>query len=478
MPGQTEQAPQGLKRSSRFVFASACCVALLTGCGEDAHETALRDAANILESRHTSTILVTDQSGPKLNNVISSLRGVASDGTKSQQAAANVMIARAQHGLAMPKLASIADLERQAMRLAAEIDNEHDTWNELNAIARAEEVFDPSALLRENQTKVNELNGEIIRVKNEIQQVEKRIAGLEAEAADLTRQAEFEANRYGQMLDEAIHAGPVRALEIKQEAHDVRRRSEGLYADADRTNARADQIRPDIDALQIELSQYEGQRELLEKADDDLRQRRETAVAEANRLRKEAGESASRLSDLMDALVELREESIRPERENLLKVLNDASRAARSARSANADAATLVLAEIVQTTGDVQRLKADSDGLFVTLLERLIASSPALPDRSEYVALLDEVQAGALEAEQEAADAYSEAADLYERSVNRVSNRSAKRRLDSASENLKRLSGTAQDEVTDGEVSQEEQAPSDDEGAEAQNGEEENPGEG
>ena len=453
MPQKSEPARAGLKRSSPMVIAALAGV-LLTGCGEDPNETALREAGDALSARHASTILVDDRARPALNDVVTSLRSVVSDGTKSQQTAANILIARAQQGLAMPRLTRITDLERESMRLAAEIDSEHDAWLEFNAIARAEEVFDPSNLLRENQGEIDRLTREISRVSGEISDVESRVAALEAEAADYTRQAEFEATRHAELMDEALRSDAVRAFDLKKEAHDVRRLSEGLYADADRTSAKAEQIRPEIRSLRIEMTQYEGQRELLERADTDLRSRRANAVAEAKRLRDEAAGVAGRLSDLMTRIVELRETTITPERDDMLRVLGEANRAARSARSSDAEGATLVLAEIVQTRGDVFRLKADADRSYLDLLERLIESEPALPDRASYVAQVDGLRAGLEEAEIESSNAYSEAADLYERGRGRMTDRSSKKRLDSASGNLRKLSG-ADEELPEEEMAEE-----------------------
>ncbi len=405
------------KPSIRFAGALiAASLVFATGCLEEDEVTpTLQKATARLETLGApGTAIPGDEFRMKeYRETISTLKGVASKGSEIQNAAASLMIARAEMGLAEIPAAELAQMNQRLYDLAADARGELDVWMKLNSLADTSASFNPDEELGQINAKIQKRDAEIQTERDATAAVEKRVAELE-QLAEQASQAGGELRvQETELRTRANSMNPVEAQPVHEQAAKVRREADALEVKAAQFMAQADTIRPEISDHQLEIDRLTKQRDQLVASTQELAAKGVEGREEAKQLRAQAATVAERLGKVIGELESLRTGDAANALEAAKSAYEAALGSAGRARSGDRASASLATAEIQQTLGNTLASHAATAAFVAEVLNQAANARNPLPNIGSVQSAASGFQSHADAARSEAVEALIAARDAF-----------------------------------------------------------------
>lgn len=399
----------------------AAAVLLLGGCDRtDEVAQAIRDSAAKLEIvasvGNAPSASVTHRESV-YREVISRLQGVSERGLRGQNAAAQLLLARAHAGLGEIEAEAVAERERRATNLLTPIRAAHNRWLVLNALADSLEQYDPSDDLAELERRVAEIDAEIGAARAHRRDVEQRVADLERRMREADERAEPHREREAALRAKSIDASATERAELFEEARKSRRLADAQDRIVAELAAEIALVRPQIDGAQTLIDGLNNRRALLVESRNQLRRYAEINAEQAAETRAEAAVVAEQIHRQLAELSGFRGE-IPGMYDEALRAYDAAIGAARRAqRDSDGEGriqASLTLAAHQHAKADVLAQRAGGQRPAVDTVRSLAATTPPLPEAGRVRGMAEAATEEHEASKAAAVEAYEEAKRLYE----------------------------------------------------------------
>ena len=354
--------------------------------------------------------------GTKLRNdtyssAISTLKPLVGEGTPEQKAAAWLLIARSELGLAADPAAAAADAHREMATSIQGIRAELGVYRNITAFVAAAESFDPSDEIADLQAKISQRVAAASEVSAEMDTVRQQIDGLESQAAEARAASDEHRRAEASLRTEMMSLSAQAALPIATQAAEQRSRADDLAAQSDRLVAQADVLRPQITAFEGEINRLAEQQKLLEESIESLGAQREATAAEADNYRTRAAEIASRISSGIGSANAYATGPMRQVYDEAIAAFETAAGSAGKA-SASRSGSNLLKAEVMHMLGGTTLAHAASLDAFAATIGEAI--NDAGISNATLTGTLAAVRADADAARQRGQQALREARDSYQ----------------------------------------------------------------
>ena len=336
---------------------------------------------------------------------IRTLRPLLTEGSAAQQAAAHLLIARSEFGLASEPAANVVALHGEASSMLGEIRAKQGSLIRLEALAQAAASFEPSTELAELRGRIDERTAGIAAEQTRLAEVQSRVDALDQQAAQADEQANQLRVQESGIRDEAMSMPAPDALPLFKQAAELREQADTLGANAERLRAQADVIRPEINEINEEIARLTEQRRLFEESIENLMAEQERTQRESQSLISQAGEVRNSITSIAGELEGLVSTQIIKAYDDAMSSFEAAGSSARRAASGNRTPARLLSAEVNQTRGGLAAAQADMLGTVAATLRAAELTQAA--DR--IAALADETANTARQALSDARSDYESA---------------------------------------------------------------------
>lgn len=388
----------------------------LSGCEEDNVSPALAQASATLESLGSPGSGVPGDAfrEAEYREAINTLKPVMGEGSEAQNAAAALMIARAELGLAETKLRRVVQAHDRMYALVGKLRSEYTEWSTLNSLAETSESYDPS----EEQAKLNELiqerDRQIAEAEEAKRAVEQQVADLEAQAEEASQKAAEVRGRELEQRDQTSTLNARDALPFHMEAGRLRREADAYEVEMEQRLNEADLIRPQILEKELEVERLTSQRDDLVKSTQEVAAIAVEGRDEARRLREQASETASRIDTLLSELDTLRTGELDTALNEARSALESAASSAGRARTGDRNGANLTTGEIQQTLGTLEMTHAAALAHAAAVIEQIAGARAPLPSSDRVQSAASALLDAAEQARQSAIESFTEARDAYE----------------------------------------------------------------
>lgn len=340
-------------------------------------------------------------------------------------AAANMLVSRAQAGLAEIQANAHGQVEAALLNQLAVIRAALGEWNALNSQAAGLETYDPEADVRSLEAQIGERQTELAAAQRAKKEADDRIAALEQQAAQLSAQGEEARQREASIRERMLNASQTERLALLEESMTHRRAADDLDKQASALLARAAAERPEADALAGRVRLSESQVRFLREGIANVRDRGEKNRAAAGQARASAAQVAARIDTLITEASTLRSNADAPADE-AVRLYGLAQSAAAKAGSKASEAATkgqaaALAGAAAQAVGDVQSARARGLTQFIAVVKAAAEDQYQLPNRNAYAQRATDAQKKHAETREAARTAYTDAIDQFERSASGLS---------------------------------------------------------
>lgn len=394
-----------------------CVAALLMVCGLVGCDRGTAATEPLREANLTLRSLAPEgRGGPAVaargaayTKVISALKPVADEGTAGEKSAAYLLLAQAQAGLAERSASEAAEIERGLQRDLQGVRDSLSHWMTSSAIAAAAASYDPTRELAEIDAQIKEKTDLRVVEQQKKAAVDAKVEAVRGEAAALSERGRAKRQEAGTIKAGTAAQSAVEAETSTIRAREIAREADALEVQAATLEANALQQAPESVEIQLQIDRLTNQKELLEKAREDVLRRAETAKAQAAEARAAAAAAAATIKQRVEAVDKRRAEALEGPTAAAIKGYTDAAQFASKASGAKG-VSQLSAGSLKQSVGDAQWTKARGLTAYAETMEALASVSPALPEAASYRQKAEAAKAEAKEALEAATEAY-EAAD-------------------------------------------------------------------
>ncbi len=324
-------------------------------------------------------------------DVIRSLQTNANSGTASEQAAAYLLIAQAQAGLAENPAGEAAVHQREALNLLTGIEAGLDQWQLHNSSAAAAGSYDPGPALADIDKESRDRDAQMAGERARKAEVDASIAKLLAEAASIAESARARRAAQGEMAAQVSGESAVRGEELIRQAAQIGREADALEAQAADLEAQAAKIAPSSDQIQLTIDRLASQKALLERSRGEVTARAAAYAASAKAAREQAQQDASEIAGLVKQLAEVGapSEGHASAFERAVQGFTSAVTSAGRAKQAEGarQQAMLTSGAAQHALGDLHWSRAHTLARIIETVDALANARPPLPEASEYSAL-------------------------------------------------------------------------------------------
>lgn len=409
------RSTQALRGRRLIIVAGLAASTLLAGCDRDtATSRAVDDARmQLLAMSSGETLTPPGHRAAVYQNVLTQLRPVASQGTSSQNAAASLLIAQVQAGLAEAPMGAAAELEAQTLHGMNEVRSMLSQWLVLNAAATAAASYDPAPELNSIQQQIRAGQQRISEADAAKAEVEARTADLRQQAQKKLQDARSLRQESARLRQQVANQTATEGEQTLMKAREIVRRADAMEVEAAELDARAEQIEPQIVEATTRAEGVRTQLEALEAATREVQQRGREAVSEAQEARKSAADVASELHAALQELEKLRSGELAQQYEAAINGYQESAASARKALSENRVAANLAIGTAQQAIGALQWGRSHGMAFYDETLSALAEAKPALPQAQQYRQMTQRTATARQEALDAATEAFSAAFDAY-----------------------------------------------------------------
>jgi hypothetical protein len=407
-----------LLSSSGAALALSCSLLVgLTGCGEDKAQQAIDEAARTLAAINAGAggrQLSVDTVYERVRTGLGSLPGSASD---SQKAAASLLIAQAERGLAEREATQAAIHMGEAMRLLGPAEAELRSFMLNTSRAADAQSYNPAPLLADLTQRRAQAQAQSARLQAEIAAQEQLAAQLNQQVATLRAQADEFRLKAADLQSQATAGGPTAGLPSAQAAHEARRAADGIALQAQAIEQDAMAAARAAAELEIEGQKFTEQIQALDLAQESVVQRQQSTQAEATAARQAAEQAASLLQATLSGeggLDALHASIIPASFEPAIRGYEASIRTAQSARAEQRGSASLAIALANQSLANLHSSRAEGLLGYVAVLEA--AAREGVPGAQAFTTRAQQARERAAEHVQAAATAYDAAIENYEAS--------------------------------------------------------------
>jgi len=395
----------------------------------------------------------------KYSEAIATLTPVAGEGLAEEQAAALVIMAQSQMGLAAEPAGAAAGAERECLDRMTVIRSLLGDWLTANARAAALDEFDPGPALAEIGKTIAEKDKNIEEQRAVKATLDAQIADLRAQAAQNASGAQNEENQYALLKGRASKLRPTEAEPLVREAAAHKKTSDELRNAGALLEARADQIARRAAEAQLLIDQYTNQRANLDTTGRSFRDKLAASKTESSAARADAAKSAGRIDELVTELRALRSGPLTEAADGALKNYRAAaSSAAKAAQGDQNGGSKLTVGAAQQAMGDLAWGRAQGHAAYSQLLGSLASAAPALPKSAEYAKEAADASAARQESLTAAKEAYEAAQSAY---ASVRARGEAKDHLDQLAKSLEGLAKVASGDAKDLAAAMKAAAPTD-----------------
>lgn len=378
----------------RTALLAACCAPLaLAACTkQDPVAQALTEAQIELAALSPGGNAAVADSYKKqtYQKVVSILQPVSDQGGPGQTAAAWMLIAQAQMGLAELPAAEASQIQRTTLNQIAEARSLLTQWVSLNAVASAADTYDPSSELAEIDATIARKEAEIVQVRQAKAAIDNEVLDLKAQAAAQQKAAKGASDIEARVRTQAVKLSHTQATDLIKEANVHKRASDGYAVKAAILLAEAAKIEPESAQLALNIEKLENQREKLGQARTESQDRAAMAKERASLARASAAAVAQQISQYVSTLQTVRNDELKPKSEAALSAYKQAAASSRKIVAGARTSGQLSVAAAQQSLGDALWTSAEGARAFSELLGALVGSQPALPEARAYAATMSQ----------------------------------------------------------------------------------------
>jgi hypothetical protein len=407
----------------RLMVAPACRVglvlvaglALASGCGRDdattqAIEKAHVELASLAPGGANPPVQAIRDA--RYKSVITGLTGAGQRGTKAQGAAAALLMAQAQTGLAETPAAAAAALESESLRTCTELRALLGQWLADNGLADASAAYDPGPELAEIGTQVKKREEERVDQQKQKAAVDQQVNSLREQAKQRTDAAKAKRQEAGALRSQVPTQTAVQGEQTLRQAQEIGRAADALEVEAADLDAQAARIAPQGDEIQLQIDRISNQLELLSKAKADVQKRIDAAKGTATDARAEADKVAAAINELQGKL-EAKRGELAKAGDEAIGQYRAAVKSADSAKGEARSTALMASGAAQQSLGDMLWGRAQGLTAYAETLEALANAKPPLPQAGAYKTKAEEAHTAAKEALDQATEAYEKANEAY-----------------------------------------------------------------
>ncbi|MFZ4575462.1 MAG: hypothetical protein ACOYN0_13775 [Phycisphaerales bacterium] len=349
-----------------------------------------------------------------MTKVVTGAGAAAKEGTKVEQAAASLLVATANLGLASEAFDKTVAFDLTARNLATTIQSLASKWSTTSGTAAAAESFDPAAQIRELGALRESKDAEAARLRTELAAVQGRLNGLRSRAKTKLDDAAAKHARYTQLTSDAVRLTAAEAAKVVAEANVIRREGDALRLDGSKITAEADSIAPTIGEMQARIDELANQTKEFQKAQADLEARGTAFRKEASDARDQANTTANQLDAKVGELEKMYDGDLKEAFEALRSALSKANSASASSRDASPGFGKLSVGESQLSIADAAWAQAQSYGNVASVMEGLSRVAPKLPQASKYAEAAAKYRKVETDSLKEASEAFEAAATAFQ----------------------------------------------------------------
>jgi colicin import membrane protein len=385
----------------------------LAGCDRDDEASQAIDRAN-LNLQSLAPGGVNPPSAAYKNQVYGEIKSSLANvnGTKAENAAAALLTAQAQAGLAEAPAAEATDLERACLNDITEIRALLGRWLGLSASADAAAAYDPTKELADIDAEVKAREEDRVQQQQKKAGVDQRVADLLAQAKQKADAAKAKQQEAGRLRSQVANQTAVQGEQSLKQAQEIGRDGDALEVEAADLEAQAAQTAPQSGEIQLEIDKLSNQKDLLGQARADVLKRAENAKAQAASARADAAKVAEEIAKRVAALDERRAAAMKATDE-ATSGYKAAAASAKKAQSESRTAGQMAFGAAEQTMGDLEWARAQGLTAYASLMDSLASAKPALPKAADFKSKGDEARAAAKTALEAATEAYKLADAAY-----------------------------------------------------------------
>ncbi|MDX2148427.1 MAG: hypothetical protein SFZ23_12985 [Planctomycetota bacterium] len=414
MPSQRTDRTRNL-RPARTVFALLLAAGFVSGCGDaGADSQSVRKAANRFHavSGGAPTDLYQRQHLDLLQQASSLTQPLVSrDGPIA--GVASLIVSETQLSNALASEAQTGVLEQQALNTIRVARAALATYIESHAIAAATQSFDASGRERE-------LAQQVTAVDAEMGQRRQAKATLETQVGELRAAAETRANAAKALYDQAAglrvrmtEVTASQAATLASQAASLQREGDALARDASEIEAQASLLEPLAKEADLLAQQLVNQRESLQEAQAEVRQKVESNQRTADEARQRATAAGQDAATLVAGLATFRSGDVASAYQTTVTAYRSAISSAQKAQTSEPAQAKLAVGSLQQALGDLLWRRAAGIQAHAALLELMSQLEPALPDQASYASQRATLAEEAKTIAGEAAQAYEAAQSAF-----------------------------------------------------------------
>lgn len=407
------RSPPPHHRWTLLILAGAGALSTaLSGCGnEDPHSAAIRAASYRLDALSPRSAAAASDTyvAQECQQIIQGLRPITSSGNATQKAAANQLIARAQFGIALPKIEAARLLQRHTRNKIEVARSLYDRLLMQRALEIAANNYDPAPEQTEITKELALVSDQVTAAQTAKAKVDAAVSALRANAG--TKRAESQTHRAAeaalrqQVLTTDDFDEAARLMVRTQEA---RRKADALDVAASDLEAQADQQAPESIEIARQIERYQNQASLLAQSRQEVTERARRAKEDAATAAADAAETHGKLVAAVTDIASIYDSEMLLAVDEAVSSLGQASSAASQARSV-IQLATEVMGEAQQAIGDLQWATAELCDSYAGFVGVLANTSPGLPGLGDLAA-----------AEQAASQAFTDRIRLAAEALNRA----------------------------------------------------------
>lgn len=384
--GQTSQKNTRRRTSAAAPITVALVLAVsglgLGGCDRpDAAGQAITKAQIDLDAISNSgatPIVLGNRERDTFQKIISELKDATSSGTPTQAAAANLLVARAQAGLATMKVAEVVSGQERFINDLGVAKSALDQWIAQHSVADSLSLYDPTKDLADLEKQATERLAEAQAKEADKVKQEGVVAQIRARATAVQAQAASERAKVTAMRAGGEGQSQTARLATMEQAREASRRADELDRQAAELVAQANKEAPVVTELQSEADRLKRQADLLRTAKADIQKRVQTSQAQAKAARDEAAAVGKTIEKLVNDLAAAKDALAGPTND-AVKGYEQAIKSAKQAGTSQKQASSASAGIFQQALGDVLAARLRGLASYSAVLNQAVQSRPALP---------------------------------------------------------------------------------------------------
>jgi hypothetical protein len=367
----------------------------LAGCDrDDPRGEALLQASVKLSSLNLSGsgTASEEHKAKTLNEIIATLRPIASEGTPAERGSAGLMLSKSYVGLAETASAEASMAQRDLISQTVQLRSALSRWLSQNAQADALDAYDPASEFADLKAQSESLVKQRQAALDQKAALEAEIKGLMDQAAERASQAKAKREEESRIFSQTAGLTATAAETLVKEAAKVRREGDAFEFEQATLETQAAQRQPNVAEVARTIATIESQQQLLVRSGEQVTKRAETSDAEAKALRAKVVEVQTEIETLVDAIKTVRNDRADSAAAKAIEQYEAAITASRAAQESARPQASSAIAGAQLALGDVHWGQAQGLEAAQSAMGALAAAKPALKDAESYRLFVKQVE--------------------------------------------------------------------------------------